>query len=71
MNKQPKLTSKVDKNGDYVFENVNELLLWVIEKNKQIKLGMHAAGVKEGLCPFCQPDGNCGREWCPYTGDKK
>lgn len=22
-------------------------------------------------CPFCGPDGVCGKEWCPYTKEKK
>lgn len=22
-------------------------------------------------CPFCGPDGACGREWCPYTKEQK
>ncbi len=33
----PKLTSKVDRDGNYVFDQqqVNEVLLWAIEKSQQ------------------------------------
>ena len=37
--KKPKLTSKVDKDGNYVFdpEKVREMLKWVIKKSSRDK----------------------------------
>jgi hypothetical protein len=68
MSKQPKLTSRIDKDGNYVFENVNEVLKWAIETSKKTKLEVHADGVKEVTeeCPFCEDD-PCNEPHCPYT----
>lgn len=70
MSKQPKLTSRVDKDGNYVFENVEEVLLWAIKQSKKTKLEVHADGVKEVTeeCPFC--DEPCEQPHCPYTEEK-
>lgn len=35
ISEEPKLISRLDSNGDYVFENVEEVLRWAVQKSIQ------------------------------------